>query len=58
LYAERFNRRDWDGLRELISEDAQLRISEHLRRAIPHDPRQPAPGEAVRPPRLFYDEAT
>jgi RNA polymerase sigma-70 factor (ECF subfamily) len=28
LYAERFNRRDWDGLRELISEDAQLRISD------------------------------
>jgi RNA polymerase sigma-70 factor (ECF subfamily) len=26
LYIERFNRRDWDGLRELISADAQLRV--------------------------------
>ena len=26
LYVERFNRRDWDGLRELISADAQLRV--------------------------------
>ena len=25
-YVERFNRRDWDGLRELISADAQLRV--------------------------------
>jgi RNA polymerase sigma-70 factor, ECF subfamily len=26
LYVERFNRRDWDGLRELITADAQLRV--------------------------------
>jgi RNA polymerase sigma-70 factor (ECF subfamily) len=26
LYVERFNKRDWDGLRELISADAQLRV--------------------------------
>ena len=26
LYVERFNRKDWDGLRELISADAQLRV--------------------------------
>lgn len=26
LYVDRFNKRDWDGLRELISADAQLRV--------------------------------
>jgi RNA polymerase sigma-70 factor, ECF subfamily len=26
LYVDRFNQRDWDGLRELISADAQLRV--------------------------------
>ena len=26
LYNERFNRRDWDGLRELIAADAKLRV--------------------------------
>src|SRR5260370_18605 len=26
LYGDRFNKRDWDGLRELISADAQLRV--------------------------------
>jgi RNA polymerase sigma-70 factor, ECF subfamily len=26
LYVERFNRRDWDGLRKLISADAQVRV--------------------------------
>ena len=26
LYVERFNRRDWEGVRELISADAQLRV--------------------------------
>ena len=26
LYVDRFNRRDWNGLRELISVDAQLRV--------------------------------
>jgi RNA polymerase sigma-70 factor, ECF subfamily len=28
LYVERFNRQDWDGLRELISADAQLRVAD------------------------------
>lgn len=29
LYVERFNRRDWNGVRELISADARLRIADH-----------------------------
>ena len=28
LYVERFNRRDWDGLRELISADARLLVAD------------------------------
>jgi RNA polymerase sigma-70 factor (ECF subfamily) len=28
LYVERFNRRDWDGVRELISDDALLRVAD------------------------------
>jgi RNA polymerase sigma-70 factor (ECF subfamily) len=28
LYVERFNRRDWDGLRQLISADAQLQVTD------------------------------
>jgi RNA polymerase sigma-70 factor, ECF subfamily len=28
LYIERFNRRDWDGLRELIAADAKLRVAD------------------------------
>jgi len=28
LYAERFNRRDWDGVRDLIRDDARLRIGD------------------------------
>ena len=30
LYAERFNRRDWDGVRELIAADAQLRVHDRF----------------------------
>jgi RNA polymerase sigma-70 factor, ECF subfamily len=30
LYAERFNRRDWEGLRELIADDAQLRVADRF----------------------------
>jgi RNA polymerase sigma-70 factor (ECF subfamily) len=30
LYVDRFNKRDWDGLRELISADAQLRVVDHF----------------------------
>jgi RNA polymerase sigma-70 factor (ECF subfamily) len=28
LYVDRFNRRDWDGLRELISADARIRVAD------------------------------
>ena len=30
LYVERFNRRDWDGLRDLISADARLRVADRF----------------------------
>jgi RNA polymerase sigma-70 factor, ECF subfamily len=30
LYVERFNRQDWEGLRELISADAQLRVADRF----------------------------
>ena len=30
LYVERFNRRDWDGLRELITADARLRVADRF----------------------------
>ena len=30
LYVDRFNRRDWDGLRELIAADAQVRVADRL----------------------------
>ncbi len=30
LYVERFNRRDWDGLRDLISADAQLTVADQF----------------------------
>jgi RNA polymerase sigma-70 factor (ECF subfamily) len=30
LYVERFNRRDWDGVRELLSEDARLNVAERF----------------------------
>ncbi len=30
LYVERFNRRDWDGLRELIATDARLRVADRF----------------------------
>lgn len=30
LYVERFNRRDWDGLRELICADARLRVADRF----------------------------
>jgi len=31
LYVERFNRQDWDGLRELISADARLNVADRFR---------------------------
>jgi RNA polymerase sigma-70 factor (ECF subfamily) len=30
LYVERFNRRDWDGVRELITADARLNVAERF----------------------------
>ena len=30
LYVDRFNRRDWDGLRELISADARLQVADRV----------------------------
>jgi RNA polymerase sigma-70 factor (ECF subfamily) len=30
LYVERFNKRDWDGLRELIRADARLRVADRF----------------------------
>jgi RNA polymerase sigma-70 factor (ECF subfamily) len=30
LYVDRFNRRDWDGVRELTTADAQLRVAERF----------------------------
>jgi RNA polymerase sigma-70 factor, ECF subfamily len=30
LYVDRFNKRDWDGLRELISADAEVRVADHF----------------------------
>jgi RNA polymerase sigma-70 factor (ECF subfamily) len=30
LYVERFNQRDWDGLRELISADARLQVADRF----------------------------
>jgi RNA polymerase sigma-70 factor (ECF subfamily) len=30
LYVDRFNRRDWDGLRELIAADARLRVADRF----------------------------
>ena len=49
LYVERFNRQDWDGLRELISADAQLRVADRFAGALVNAPyfsnyhRWPAP---------------
>lgn len=30
LYVDRFNRRDWDGLRELIADDARIRVADRF----------------------------
>ena len=38
LYVDRFNKRDWDGLRELISADAQLRVADHFAGPIDEAP--------------------
>jgi len=38
LYVERFNRRDWDGLRELITADAQLRVADKFAGRLDESP--------------------
>jgi RNA polymerase sigma-70 factor (ECF subfamily) len=38
LYVDRFNRRDWDGVRELISADARLNVAERFARKFSDAP--------------------
>lgn len=38
LYVERFNRRDWDGLRELIAADARLRVADKFAGRLTESP--------------------
>ena len=38
LYVDRFNKRDWDGLRELISTDARLRVVDRFAGLIDESP--------------------
>jgi RNA polymerase sigma-70 factor (ECF subfamily) len=38
LYVDRFNKRDWDGLRELVSADARLRVADRFAGAIGDSP--------------------
>ena len=38
LYVERFNRRDWEGLRELIAADARLRVADRFAGRIEDSP--------------------
>jgi RNA polymerase sigma-70 factor (ECF subfamily) len=38
LYVDRFNKRDWDGLRELISADAQLRVVDRFSGSLDESP--------------------
>jgi len=38
LYVERFNRRDWDGVRELIAADARLRVADRFAGAFAESP--------------------
>jgi RNA polymerase sigma-70 factor (ECF subfamily) len=38
LYVERFNRRDWDGLRELIAADARLRVADRFTGSVAESP--------------------
>lgn len=38
LYVDRFNKRDWDGLRELISTDARLRVADRFAGLIDEAP--------------------
>jgi RNA polymerase sigma-70 factor, ECF subfamily len=53
LYVERFNRRDWDGLRDLISADATVRVADRFEGPLDESPyfgryaRSPMPLVAV-----------
>ncbi len=38
LYVERFNQRDWDGVRELIAADAQLRVADAFSGVVSESP--------------------
>ena len=38
LYVDRFNKRDWEGLRELVSADAQLRVADRFAGPIDESP--------------------
>jgi RNA polymerase sigma-70 factor (ECF subfamily) len=38
LYVERFNRRDWDGLRQLITADARLRVADRFAGPLVNSP--------------------
>jgi RNA polymerase sigma-70 factor, ECF subfamily len=38
LYVERFNRRDWDGLRELIAADARLKVADRFAGRLDESP--------------------
>jgi RNA polymerase sigma-70 factor (ECF subfamily) len=38
LYVERFNQRDWDGLRELIAADARLRVADRFAGLVSNSP--------------------
>jgi RNA polymerase sigma-70 factor (ECF subfamily) len=38
LYVDRFNKRDWDGLRELVRSDAQLRVADRFAGPIDESP--------------------
>ena len=38
LYVERFNRRDWDGLRELIADDARVRVADRFEGRVDEAP--------------------
>jgi RNA polymerase sigma-70 factor, ECF subfamily len=38
LYVDRFNRRDWDGLRELISADARLQVADRFQGRLSDSP--------------------
>ena len=52
LYIERFNRRDWDGLRELISADARLLVPDRFAGRLADAPYFGRYARLAAPPRL------